>query len=499
MKQAKKKEQGNKPIREIKPNADKSIGISVKKEQDLPGWYEQVCLKAEIADFGPVKGTMVIRPNGYAIWQAIQDYFNENIVKPTKTRNAYFPLFIPESFFKREAEHAQGFSPEVAWLDKSVSGEGERIAIRPTSETIMYDSYSKWIRSYKDLPLKINQWCNVVRWETQATKLFLRSREFLWQEGHCVYESEEECIKETINYIKLYARVCQEHLALPTMIGQKTEKEKFAGAKATYAIEAFMPDGKALQCGTSHNLGQGFAKAFNISFLGRDEKPHLPWQNSWGLSTRLLGAVIMTHSDNKGLVLPPKAAENKIVIIPIIINKDQAPLKKAKEIAKQLQEFNPIIDDSEGYSAGYKFSEWEMVGIPLRIEIGPRDLKENKLVLVRRDTGAKTSLEINSRLTEEIKSIIEKIQKDMFEKAKLFLDSSIIQVSNMKELSSAVENHKLAEASFCGSGECEDYIKEKTQGASSRCIPFNKLVKKGAKCVYCGKLAKQIVYFSRSY
>ncbi|MBM3247668.1 proline--tRNA ligase, partial [Candidatus Pacearchaeota archaeon] len=361
-------------------NSEKDKGITVTKEQDMPTWYEQVCLKAEIADFGPVKGTMVIRPNGYAIWQAIQDYFNANIVKPNNVRNAYFPLFIPESFFKKESEHAQGFSPEVAWLDTSVSGEGERIAIRPTSETIMYDSYSKWIRSYKDLPLKINQWCNVVRWETQATKLFLRSREFLWQEGHCVYETEKECEEDTINYIKLYQKLCKELLALPTMIGQKTEKEKFAGAKATYAIEGFMPDGKALQCGTSHNLGQGFAKAFNISFLGKDEKQHLPWQNSWGLSTRLLGGTIMTHSDNKGLVLPPKAAENKLVIVPIIIAKNQAPLKKAKELAKQLQEFNPIIDEREGYSAGYKFSEWEMRGIPLRIEIGPRDLEENKIV-----------------------------------------------------------------------------------------------------------------------
>ena len=485
--------------REKNSKEDKSIGISVKKEQDMPTWYEQVCLKAEVADFGPVKGTMIIRPNGYAIWQAIQDYFNESIVKATSTRNAYFPLFIPESFFKKEAEHAKGFNPEVAWLDKDVSGEGERIAIRPTSETIMYDSYSKWIRSYKDLPLKMNQWCNVVRWETQATKLFLRSREFLWQEGHCVYETEEECVKDTINYIELYAKLCKDLLALPTMIGQKTEKEKFAGAKATYAIEAFMPDGKALQCGTSHNLGQGFAKAFNISFLGRDEKPHSPWQNSWGLSTRLLGAVIMTHSDNKGLVLPPRAAENKLVIVPIIIAKDNAPKEKSKELLKQLKEFNPILDDREGVSAGYKFSEWEMKGIPLRIEIGPRDIKENKIIVARRDTGEKTSITINSKLNEEISKILEKMHNDLLKKAQTNLDSGIIKVKTMPELIKAVQNNKLAETNFCGSDECEDYIKEKTQGASSRCIPFNKKPEKSAKCVYCNKPAKHIVYFSRSY
>ncbi|HME87107.1 MAG TPA: aminoacyl--tRNA ligase-related protein, partial [Candidatus Nanoarchaeia archaeon] len=270
--------------------------LTAKKEENMPEWYQQVCLKAELADFAPVKGCFILRPNGYSIWQSIQTYFDQHINKATGVKNAYFPLFIPERFFTKEKEHAEKLSIEVAWLDKDVTGEGDRLAVRPTSETIMYDSYSQWIRSYRDLPLKINQWCNVVRWETEATKLFLRSREFLWQEGHCVYETEQECAQETLNYIKLYGMLCKDLLALPVIIGRKTDKEKFAGADYTYTIEGFMPDGKALQAGTSHMLGQRFARAFNIKFLGKDEKEHLPWQNSWGLSTRLIGAMVMTHA-----------------------------------------------------------------------------------------------------------------------------------------------------------------------------------------------------------
>lgn len=480
---------------------DSKKGISVKKSEDIPEWYEQVCLKAEIAEFGPVKGTIIVRPNGYAIWQAIQDYFNKNIVEATNTRNAYFPLFIPESFFKKEAQHAKGFSPEVAWLDKEVTGEGERIAIRPTSETIMYDSYSRWIRSYKDLPFKINQWCNVVRWETEATKLFLRSREFLWQEGHCVYETEEQCVDDTINYINLYTKLCKELLALPVITGAKTKKETFAGAKTTYTIEAFMPDGKALQCGTSHNLGQGFAKAFGISFLGRNEKPETPWQNSWGISTRLIGATIMTHSDDKGLILPPKASYSKVVIIPILFGDDKETLKKAKELKDQLKEFNPILDDRAEYAAGYKFNEWEMKGIPLRIEIGPKDIKENKVIIARRDNGKKDSKSMDKKLNSEIEKILDNMHDDMYKKAEAFLKSSIEKVDNFKDFVKAIEKRKIVLANFCGEESCEDIIKDKSGGASSRCIPFGseKELKKGAKCVYCGKPAKYISYFSKSY
>ena len=472
-------------------------GLTAKKEEDNARWYEEVCLKSELAEFSQVKGTMIIRPRGYFIWEKIQEYFNKNIIEKTKCENAYFPLFIPESFFKKEAEHAKGFQPEVAWIDSKLTQPGERLAIRPTSETIIYDSYSKWIRSYKDLPLRINQWCNIVRWETEATKLFLRSREFLWQEGHCVYETEKECDKETLQYIELYKKLCEELLALPVLIGKKTEKEKFAGAKYTFTIESFMPDGKALQCGTSHNLGQGFAKAFNIEFLGKDEKKHLPWQNSWGISTRLIGAVIMMHSDNKGLVLPPKIAKNQIVIIPILFDKEKENiLKETQKISKQLSKFNPILDDREDHSPGWKFSEWELKGIPLRIEIGPKDLEKESVTIVKRNTGEKSQLKIKD-LEKKIPKLLDEIHNELFENAKKFLESSIIEAKNWNEFANGIKNKKIVKTEFCNETSCENNIKEKT-GASSRCIPLDSKKILG-KCFSCGKPAKSEIYFARSY
>ena len=472
-------------------------GLTAKKEEDNARWYEEVCLKSELAEFSQVKGTMIIRPRGYFIWEKIQEYFNKNIIEKTKCENAYFPLFIPESFFKKEAEHAKGFQPEVAWIDSKLTQPGERLAIRPTSETIIYDSYSKWIRSYKDLPLRINQWCNIVRWETEATKLFLRSREFLWQEGHCVYETEKECDKETLQYIELYKKLCEELLALPVLIGKKTEKEKFAGAKYTFTIESFMPDGKALQCGTSHNLGQGFAKAFNIEFLGKDEKKHLPWQNSWGISTRLIGAVIMMHSDNKGLVLPPKIAKNQIVIIPILFDKEKENiLKETQKISKQLSKFNPILDDREDHSPGWKFSEWELKGIPLRIEIGPKDLEKESVTIVKRNTGEKSQLKIKD-LEKKIPKLLDEIHNELFENAKKFLESSIIEAKNWNEFANGIKNKKIIKTEFCNETSCENSIKEKT-GASSRCIPLDSK-KISGKCFSCGKPAKTEIYFARSY
>lgn len=486
-----------------KPKEEKDIGITAKKETDMAEWYQQVCLKAELADYAPVKGCMIIRPNGYAIWQSIQDYFNENINKPTKVRNAYFPLFIPESFFHKEAEHAEGFTPEVAWLDKAVTGEGERLAVRPTSETIMYASYANWIRSYKDLPLKINQWCNVVRWETQATKLFLRSREFLWQEGHCVYEAEDECFEDTYNYIKLYKHLCEDLLAMPVILGRKTDKEKFAGAIASFSIEGFMPDGKALQCGTAHLLGQGFAKAFGISYLGKDEKEHLPWQNSWGLSTRLIGGLVMTHSDQKGLVLPPKVAPVQIVIVPIIFESSkEIVLMKCIDIKKQLEKHYRVeLDDREDYSSGWKFNEWEMKGVPIRIEIGPKDIEAKKLVLARRDNGEKKKIEENQVLFE-VKEAVDNMQKDLYSKAKNFLDSNIIEAKSWDEFVHIITNRQVARCKFCGEPECENWIKDKSGGASSRSIVLDKKghpVPVQGKCVHCGKDAKYETYFSKSY
>ncbi|MBN2421426.1 proline--tRNA ligase [Candidatus Woesearchaeota archaeon] len=472
--------------------------LTAKKEENIAEWYQQVCLKAELAEYATVKGCMVLRPNGYAIWDSIQKYFDENINKATGVRNAYFPLFIPESFFNREKEHAKGLKIEVAWLDKDVTGDGERLAVRPTSETIMYDSYSRWIRSYRDLPLKMNQWCNVVRWETEATKLFLRSREFLWQEGHCVYETKSECEKETLNYIQLYTKLCKELLALPVLTGKKTEKEKFAGADYTMTIESFMPDGKALQCGTSHLLSQNFAKAFNIKYLGKDEKEHTPFQNSWGLSTRLIGASVMTHSDNKGLVLPPRVAENKAIIIPVFIgdSKDKVA-KKAKEIAHSLKEFNVILDDREEYNPGWKFTEWELKGIPLRIELGPKDLEKDQVVIVRRDTGVKTFVPLKD-LKRKIEFELEAMHNDLYQKAEKFLKSSLAEAKDWKEFVKLTAN-KLVKVPFCGEKDCEDDIKAKTEGVTSRVIPFDDAVKKGSKCIHCGKEAKVNVYFSRAY
>src|SRR3990167_4633262 len=322
---------------------EETLGITIKKEQDFSEWYNEVVIKSELAEHSVIRGFMVIKPRGYAIWEAIQSYFDKRI-KKIGVKNAYFPLLIPEEFFKKEAEHAKGFAPELAWvMDQE---QKEKYALRPTSETIMYDSYAKWVRSWRDLPLRINQWCNVLRWEVKQTKLFLRTREFLWQEGHCVYETEEECEKETKLYLNEYKKVCEELLAIPVIEGEKTDKERFAGAKRTYTLEALMPDGKALQMGTSHNLGQNFAKAFGIRFLGRDEKEKLPWQNSWGFSTRLIGALVMTHSDNKGLVLPPKVAPVQVVIVPIYdsTNKEKI-IKKANEIKLKLKSYDVKLDD----------------------------------------------------------------------------------------------------------------------------------------------------------
>ena len=475
------------------------IGITTKKEDDMSDWYEQVCLKSELVEFSTVKGCMVIRPNGYSIWDKIQKYFEETINKPLKVRNAYFPLFIPESFFKKEADHAEGFSPEVAWIDKELTKDSERLAVRPTSETIMYDSYSRWIRSYRDLPLKINQWCNVVRWETKATRLFLRSREFLWQEGHNVYETEKECEEETIEIIKRYKELSENLLAVPVIVGRKSEKEKFAGAINTYTIEAFMPDGKALQYGTSHNLGQGFAKAFDISYLGRDEKKHLPWQNSWGLSTRLIGGLVMTHSDDKGLVLPPKVAENKVVIIPLFFKgKEEAVLKKAKEVQKALKKFNPILDDREDYSPGFKYSEYELKGIPLRIEIGPKDIEKNQVAIKSRISNKKEFVQ-EEGLSKEVEKILDEIQKEMFEKAKDRFENSIVEVKTFKEFEKAIDNKKLIKMNWCGETSCEEEIKSKT-GASTRCVLLEDINKKlTGVCPHCGKVAKEIMYFSKSY
>ena len=472
-----------------------TIGITIKKSEDFSEWYNEVVIKGQLAEHSTIKGFMIIKPAGYEIWEKIQSFFDARI-KKLGVRNAYFPLLIPEAFFKKEAEHAKGFSPELAWIMDQE--QKEKYAIRPTSETIMYDSYSRWIRSWRDLPLRLNQWCNVLRWEVKQTKLFLRTREFLWQEGHCVYETEEECEKETLRFLDEYKRVCEELLAIPVIPGQKTEKEKFAGAKRTYTIEALMPDGKALQMGTSHNLGQNFAKAFGIKFLGKDEKENLPWQNSWGITTRMIGAVVMVHSDDKGLVLPPKVAPMHAVIVPIYKDESRKKvIEQANEIKSKLKKYEVHVDDRDGYSPGWKFNEWELKGIPLRIEIGPKDIEKKQVILVRRDTNEKEAVPI-SQIEEKIKHTLDYMQNHLLEKARTFLKSHIETADNWDDFLKHIRNRKLVNAFFCGSTDCENKINEKSGGATSRLIPFEK-PKKIGKCVHCNKEGKYLVMFGKAY
>ena len=487
---------------------EETLGITIKKHEDFSEWYNEVVIKSELAEHSVIRGFMVIKPRGYAIWENIQQYF-DNRIKKIGVKNAYFPLLIPEEFFKREAEHAKSFAPELAWvMDQE---QREKYALRPTSETVMYDSYSKWIRSWRDLPLKLNQWCNVLRWEVKQTKLFLRTREFLWQEGHCVYETEEECEKETLLYLKEYKKLCEELLAIPVLEGKKTEKERFAGADVTYTLEALMPDGKSLQMGTSHNLGQNFAKAFDIKFIGKDEKKYYPWQNSWGISTRLIGALVMVHSDDKGLILPPKVAPTQLVIVPIYNNENKEKvLKKANELKNilenqrfsastplDLKNYEIILDDRDEYKPGWKYNEWELKGIPLRIEIGPKDIAKNQVVLVRRDNHNKEFIKI-AQLDKKIKDTLEDMQNALFNKAKKFLDSNISEAKDWNEFVKQIKNKKLIRAFFCGNAKCEDEIKEKTDGVTSRLIPFEQ-PKTIGKCVKCGNDGRFLVIFGKAY
>jgi prolyl-tRNA synthetase len=438
---------------------------------------------------------MIIRPYGYAVWEAVVQFLDSNI-KKLGVENAYFPTFIPESFFRKEAEHAKGFAPEVAWVESKDEG-AERLALRPTSETIMYDSYSRWIRSWRDLPLRINQWCNIIRWEVKDVKMFLRSREFLWQEGHCVYRTEEECRIETLLYLEEYRRVVEDLLAIPVIKGKKTEHEKFAGALRTYTIEAFMPDGKALQMGTSHELGQGFAKAFGVKYVAEDEEEHYPWQNSWGLTTRTVGAMIMLHGDDKGLVMPPRAAPIQVVIVPIFFKgKTEGVMSKARELKGIIPRSK--LDAREEYSSGWKFNEWELKGVPIRIEIGPRDIEKGQAVMVRRDTGEKSFVPFD-KIEETVSRTLDDIQVSLFNKAKRHMEESMAYAEDWPGFMGLIEQRKLIRTNFCGEIECEDTIKTETGGATSRCIPLDSKKPEGKKCVKCGKAAELEVFFAKNY
>jgi prolyl-tRNA synthetase len=477
------------------------IGVTVKKNEDFSEWYTEVVLKSGMAEYSPVKGCMIIREHAYAIWERIQEVFNKKI-KETCHSNVYFPMFIPESFLKKEAEHFAGFVPEVAWITHG--GETpleEKLAIRPTSETIMYATFAKWIRSWRDLPIKINQWCNIVRWETKATKPFLRTREFLWQEGHTAHATGEEAEKEVMYALGEYRDIMENLLAIPVLVGVKTEKEKFAGALYTTTLEAMMPDGKALQMGTSHNLGQNFGKVFDIKFIGEDEQEHYVWQTSWGISTRVIGALVMVHGDDRGLVLPPKVAPVHVVIVPIPYKDadSSAIIAKAKDICQQLREkcITTVLDDRAEYTPGWKFNQWELKGVPIRIEIGPRDLKQQQVTMARRDTRQKTVVKETATVSAVEKLLVE-IQHNLYAKARMELEERITTVQTYEEFKETLKTKGgFIRASWCGSPNCEEKIKEET-GATIRLKPFEK-EKPVAPCVFGGEKAEEMVYFARSY
>jgi len=477
------------------------IGITIEKSEDFSEWYTEVVLKSGLADYAPIKGCMIFREHSYAIWEKIQEVFNKKI-RESGHRNVYFPMFIPESFLKKEAEHFAGFVPEVAWVTEGGSTPlEEKLAIRPTSETIIYATYAKWIRSWRDLPIKLNQWCNIVRWETKATKPFLRTREFLWQEGHTAHATKEDADKEVMHILNEYKDIMENYLAIPVLVGVKTEKEKFAGALYTTTLEAMMPDGKALQMGTSHNLGQNFAKVFDIKFIGEDEKEHHVWQTSWGISTRLIGALVMVHGDDRGLVAPPKVAPVQVVIVPISYKGADAAaiVAKAKEISEKLKQkgITVVLDDREEYTPGWKFNEWELKGVPVRIEIGPRDLKQNQITMARRDTYQKNIAKMDEAV-QVTEKLLEEIQSSLYAKAKTALEERTSTVHNCDEFKKMLkEKGGFIKAAWCGNSRCEEKIKEET-GATLRLRPFEK-EKPIANCVFCGEKAVEMVYFARSY
>jgi prolyl-tRNA synthetase len=479
----------------------KDIGITVKKSEDFSEWYTQVVIKAELADYTMMKGFMVCMPYGYSIWEKIREVIDREI-KKTGHKNAYFPTLIPESFLRKEAEHFAGFTPEVFWVTHAGDAElTERLATRPTSETIAYDSYAKWVKSWRDLPLLLNFWNSVLRAEIKATKPFLRTSEFLWQEGHTVHATQEDADKEVMQILEMYRDLVENQLAIPVLAGTKTESEKFVGALYTTTLEALMFDGKALQMGTSHNLGQNFSKPFGIKYVGTDEKEHFAWTASWGVSWRLIGGVIMVHGDDKGLVLPPKIAPIQVVIVPIFYS-DEGKTKvfdRIREVGAAIEKagMSVTVDDRVQYTPGWKFHEWEMKGVPLRLEIGPKDLEKNQVTGVRRDTGEKVSIS-DQELVEKVRSLLEDIQENMFKKAKRFLDEHITSVSDYEKFKKIVESDGgFVRACWCSDITCELKIKEET-GATIRVIPFEK-EEVFSQCIYCGKKADQAVYFARAY
>ena len=465
-------------------------------EEDFAQWYTDVVRKAELADYTDVKGFVAIRPYGYALWENIQKYADEKFKKVGVT-NLYMPVLIPESLLNKEKDHVEGFAPEVAWVTYGGGEElEERLCIRPTSETIMSTMYSKWVSSWRDLPILGNQWCNVLRWEKE-TRPFLRSREFLWQEGHTVHETADEAKAMTLQMLDIYADVVENLLAIPVLKGEKTEKEKFAGAENTYTIETLMIDGRALQSGTSHYFGQNFTKPFDVKFQNREGKEEYAYQTSWGISTRLIGAVIMAHGDNRGLKLPPKVAPIQVVVVPIAQHKEGV-LDKTKELANTLsKKFRVKFDDRDNYSPGFKFNDWEMRGVPLRVEMGPRDIENGEAVLVRRDTQSKETVKIEN-IESRVEELLEEIQRDMYNVCLERRKAKTTEAYTLEEIAKNLdENQGYVKAMWCGDRACEDKVKEVT-GAPSRCIPFNQ-EHLSDKCAICGKKAEKMVIFGRQY
>lgn len=468
------------------------------KAVDYSQWYIDVILKTKMMDYAPIKGFMAIRPEGYAIWEKIQELMDRRF-KETGHQNAYFPLLIPQELLQKEAEHVEGFAPEVAWVTKG--GDeilNEPLAIRPTSEAIICDFYSRWIQSWRDLPVLINQWCNVLRWE-KATRPFLRTSEFLWQEGHTCHRTEEEAEEETLKMLEVYRECLETEMAIPAVVGRKSQREKFAGALRTYTVEALMSDGRALQAGTSHNLGQHFAKGFNITYLDQDDQLKYVWQTSWGVSTRLIGALIMVHGDDRGLVLPPRIATIQTVIVPILTKKDrERVLESVRDLADQLKDKARVkLDDREEYSPGWKYNEWEMRGVPVRIEVGPRDIDKGHVVVVRRDNGEKTFISRDD-LFEELPRLLLQIQDDMLQRALELRESNTRSGSDYEEFKRIMaEERGFFLASWCGEDGCEEKVKDDTK-ATIRCIPFDKKLE-DETCMACGKKATEVVYYARAY
>ncbi|MDA4120655.1 MAG: proline--tRNA ligase [Thaumarchaeota archaeon] len=473
-------------------------GMTAKKSQDFDSWYTQVILKAEIADYSPVSGCMVFRPSGYAIWENIQRMTDAEF-KKVGISNTYFPIFIPERLLKKEAEHVKGFAPEVAWVTEAGSSKlDERLAIRPTSETLMYDVASRWIRSWRDLPLRLNQWNNVVRWEFKHPTPFLRSREFLWNEGHTMYATREEADAERDEILGIYRQITEECMALPGYMGKKTPSETFAGAEATYSIEHLLPDGKAIQGPDWHSDGQNFSKAFDMVFVDREGNKQFVWQNTWAISTREIGVMLAVHSDDKGAVVPPKLAAVQVVLVPILNDENKvAVLGGAKKLMDKLKEFRARLDDRDHLTPGRKFNEWELKGIPLRVEFGPRDMKDHQAVLVRRDTGGKRTVKVDD-LGVEVGKELEAIQENLLRNASEALSKNTHEADSLPELKKIMaEKGGIVRIHWCGKEECESKLKEEAGGKILN-IPIDQKPS-NAKCLVCGSEAKFLVNFGKSY